>query len=81
MTTGITGTSHLIPDGSARKLTQHTWGEIFLYEAEDFSTSINMVEQSKQSKGTIYDLQGRKIANSQLKPGIYIRDGRKVVVE
>jgi hypothetical protein len=81
MTTGITGTSHLIPDGSACKLTLHTWGDIILHVAEDFSTSVRTVEQAKHSEATIYDLQGRKIANSQLKAGIYIRDGRKVVVE
>ena len=81
MTTGITGTSHLIPDGSACKLTLHTWGDIILHVAEDFSTSVRTVEQAKHSEATIYDLQGRKIANSQLKPGIYIRDGRKYVVK
>ena len=30
---------------------------------------------------TIYDLQGRQVANGQLKKGLYIVDGRKVVIK
>ena len=31
--------------------------------------------------GAVYDLQGRRINNGQLKPGLYIVNGRKVVIK
>jgi hypothetical protein len=31
--------------------------------------------------GAIYDLSGRKVANGQLKKGLYIKNGKKVVVK
>ena len=78
VTTGITGTNHLIPEGSAQKLKQCTWGEIYLYYAEDFSTSVQMVEQSKLPTGATFDLQGRRLQKEPAQ-GIYIRNGRKYV--
>jgi len=49
-------------------------------------TGINVVDNGKwtmdnvQCKG-IYDLSGRKVIDGKLNPGIYIKDGRKVVVK
>jgi hypothetical protein len=33
------------------------------------------------NKPAIYDLQGRKVLNGQLKKGLYIIDGKKVVIK
>jgi hypothetical protein len=37
--------------------------------------------RSQSGSAEIYDLQGRKIENSQLQKGIYIINGRKVMVK
>ena len=47
-------------------------------------TGINNPREEVQSPAvlnvqSIYDLQGRKVANSQLKKGIYIQDGKKIL--
>ena len=56
------------------------------YQPEEETTAIQSVKGESENK-KYYDLQGRKINaqgtrhNVQLKKGIYIRDGRKVVVK
>ena len=44
------------------------------------STGVGSVRCSVATDGTIYDLQGRKVT-SQLKSGLYIKDGKKFVVK
>ena len=53
------------------------------YSPEQPSGIINIKDDRVNDKNDVYDLQGRKIAldNGQLKPGIYIINGRKVVVK
>ena len=34
-----------------------------------------------QDEGPVYDLQGRKMANGSLKAGIYVKNGRKIIVK
>lgn len=56
----------------------------FLFsEAETATTDINNVQSSKfnAQSAEIYDLSGRKIVGGKLQPGIYIMNGRKVVVK
>ena len=56
----------------------------FLFsEAETATTDINNVQSSRYNaqSAEIYDLSGRKIVGSKLQPGIYIMNGRKVVVK
>ncbi len=48
--------------------------------AEDQKTT-RIEELELAEKANIYDLNGRKITNSMLKSGIYIRNGKKVVVK
>lgn len=50
-------------------------------EAEWTPSGIELNESATQSEPSVYDLQGRKILSSQLPKGIYIIDGRKVVVK
>jgi len=50
------------------------------------STGIEEVENGKMSIGNVYDLGGRKVDNGNqrlktLPKGIYIHNGRKVVVK
>ena len=50
-------------------------------------TGINSIEKGKQKNDDVwYDLQGRRIgqgsmANGQLKPGLYIVNGKKVIIK
>ena len=48
--------------------------------AEDQKTT-GIYELEFAEKANIYDLNGRKITNSMLKSGLYIRNGKKVVVK
>ena len=48
--------------------------------AEDQKTN-GIDELELAEKVNIYDLNGRKITNSMLKSGLYIRNGKKIVVK
>jgi hypothetical protein len=37
------------------------------------------IESDKDDKGTLYDLQGRKIETGNLKRGVHIQNGRKYI--
>lgn len=80
LTTGINGTMNYYANGEAQKLVECNFAGIILHEAEDLSTAVDKLDLSKQSGETIYDLQGRRISSHPSK-GIYIRGGRKYVVE
>jgi hypothetical protein len=41
---------------------------------------IACITQKEEKASNAYDLNGRKITNSVLKSGLYIRNGKKVVV-
>ena len=43
------------------------------------TTAINDITITKPHKSALYDLMGRRVDESTLRPGIYIKDGRKVV--
>ena len=46
------------------------------------TTSISGVELNNILGGDIYDLNGRKMnPNSKLQPGVYVKDGKKIVVK
>ena len=48
--------------------------------AEDTTTGIQSVVTGKSSDGQYYDLRGQQIASPQ-KKGIYIKDGKKIVIK
>lgn len=52
---------------------------IGLEDATDIRTIKN--EKLKVKNESVYDLQGRRISNNQLQKGIYIHNGRKVVIK
>lgn len=41
---------------------------------------ISVEEEGEMANGKCYDLSGRQIANRKLHRGIYIQNGRKIVV-
>ena len=43
------------------------------------ATAINDVSITKSHNSTLYDLMGRRVDESTLRPGLYIKNGRKVV--
>ncbi len=43
-------------------------------------TDVEPVQAAVAPSDAIYDLKGRRIGSGSLKPGIYIKDGRKIVV-
>ena len=44
------------------------------------ATGIQSVEAAQPADGAVYDLTGRRVDQSQQKPGLYIVNGRKVVI-
>jgi hypothetical protein len=50
-------------------------------EGEGTTGIQNLVSDSEVSHGVWYDLQGRKIDGKPIKKGVYILNGRKVVVK
>ena len=41
---------------------------------------IRDAKNSKDTKGVYYDVSGRKVSSMAMKPGIYIKEGKKVVL-
>jgi tetratricopeptide (TPR) repeat protein len=58
-------------------------GYLHLYKvAEGESTGISEIENGRlKIENTVYDMQGRRICSSTLKKGIYIINGKKVLVK
>ena len=59
------------------------WQQTQRIEDDDVPTRIDEVPSTKylvQGDGAVYDLKGRKVAGTSLSPGMYILDGRKVLV-
>ena len=52
-------------------------------QAMSFDTTgiTDVTKQQAPAPTRIYDLSGRRVANKQLKPGLYIINGRKTVVK
>lgn len=49
--------------------------------AYDFAAGVEMpMADEKPTEGRLYDLYGREISGPDITPGIYVRDGRKVIV-
>ena len=43
------------------------------------TTAINDITITKPHNSTLYDLMGRRVDQNTLRPGIYIKNGRKVM--
>ena len=68
-----------VPEGCVEAYKNaYGWGEFT--NITDETTGIHAITADGKS-GNIYDLQGRKVTDSQLSRGIYIMNGRKYVVK
>jgi hypothetical protein len=68
-----------VPEGCVEAYKNaYGWGEFT--NITDGTTGIHAITADGKS-GNIYDLQGRKVTDSQLSRGIYIMNGRKYVVK
>ena len=72
-----------VPDTSVNAYSQaEPWKNfkeiVALTDSDPKPTGINAVEASVNDKGTIYDLNGRRI--EQPTKGVYIKNGKKYVV-
>ena len=54
-----------------------SWGDLWLVNESEWGNRVDMVKV--ESSTSYYDLQGRKVTNPTR--GIYIKDGKKVVIE
>ncbi len=45
------------------------------------AAGITAIQNGQQQPGIVYDLQGRKWSNGQMPKGLYIRNGKKVVIK
>jgi hypothetical protein len=53
---------------------------IVVDSANGVATGINAIANDARAKGAIYDLRGIRITNKTLAPGLYLMDGKKVLV-
>ena len=63
--------------GEVKIMVLDEWG------IEEETDGIEAIQNSKfkiQNENAVYDLSGRKLSNCQIKKGLYIRNGRKVLV-
>ncbi len=56
-------------------------GYIYSINGQTTPTGIQTIKANNAVDNAFYDLQGRKIANSKLSKGIYIHNGKKVVIK
>lgn len=56
-------------------------GYIYSINGQTTPTGIQTIKANNAVDNAFYDLQGRKIANSKLPKGIYIHNGKKVVIK
>lgn len=73
-----------INDGNTQKGSPFVgllWTKLLKTKVPELPTSI-FTEKNEQQRmnSAVYDLQGRRIPNSQLKKGLYLQDGQKVVI-
>ena len=60
---------------------QNGQSETAYYETGDDITAVTSPRSTLTTHHSpLYDLQGRKLSNGQIKKGIYVKDGRKVII-
>ena len=61
------------------------WYESRFAEMDQYFGIVDGIEETEdvrcQMSDALYDLQGRKVVDGQLKKGLYIKDGRKVIIQ
>lgn len=64
----------------AAKNADFVLGTVNIQAKEFYTTGIKELPAVNSQPSTIYDLNGRRIKEGSLKPGIYIKGGRKIVI-
>jgi hypothetical protein len=64
----------------AAKNADFVLGTVNIQAKEFYTTGIKELPTVNSQPSTIYDLNGRRIKEGSLKPGIYIKGGRKIVI-
>ena len=74
------GTGKYLKDATAAKYDEPTYFTLCTLK-EDTSTAIKTVRKVDSSKdGVIFDLNGRRMNEKHLRPGIYIRNNQKIII-
>ena len=74
------GTGKYLKDATAAKYDEPTYFTLCTLK-EDTSTAIKTVRKADSSKdGVIYDLNGRRMNEKNLRPGIYIQNNKKIII-
>ena len=64
----------------AAKNADFVLGTVNIQAKEFYTTGIKELPTVNSQPSTVYDLNGRRIKEGSLKPGIYIKGGRKIVI-
>ena len=74
------GTGKYLKDATAAKYDEPTYFTLCTLK-EDTSTAIKTVRKVDSSKdGVIFDLNGRRMNEKNLRPGIYIQNNKKIII-
>jgi len=81
---GLTGATLHVPAGCSEAYNISPWNVWFSTITEDSADGIETIEHSPLNidhSGGWFDLSGRKLSGKPAQPGLYIQNGRKVVIK
>ena len=71
----------IVPAGSLETYRQHpVWG-LFTNIVEDTTTAVKEIKNSELSNSKFFDLNGRRLTSKPTRRGIYINNGRKMMIK
>ncbi len=73
------GTGKYLKDATAAKYDEPTYFTLCTLK-EDTQTAIKVIRKAGSKDGAIYDLNGRRMNEKNLRPGIYIRNNQKIII-
>ena len=73
------GTGKYLKDATAAKYDKPTYFTLCTLK-EDTQTAIKVIRKAGSKDGAIYDLNGRRMNEKNLRPGIYIRNNQKIII-
>ena len=73
------GTGKYLKDATAAKYDEPTYFTLCTLK-EDTQTAIKVIRKAGSKDGATYDLNGRRMNEKNLRPGIYIRNNQKIII-